>query len=103
MMFTVDLYGNRGLDSRNWYWYTDSHLMGVPNRSGVRKKKKKKKRKKKGRVRGSSNSNPGQSHTGLHDRPIGSSTHELAKLSSLFTAFRKCLKLQNWYQNVLCL
>ena len=27
--------------------------------------------------------------------------HELAKLSSLFSAFRKCLKLQNWYQNVL--
>ena len=27
--------------------------------------------------------------------------HELAKLSSLFSAFRKCLKLQTWYQNVL--
>ena len=27
------------------------------------------------------------------------STHELAKLSSLFSAFRKCLKLQNWYHN----
>ena len=26
----------------------------------------------------------------------------LAKLSSLFSAFRKCLKLQNWYHNVLC-
>ena len=45
---------------------------------------------------GSSNSNPvSQPHTGLHDRPIESSTHELAKLSSLFSAFRKCLKLQN--------
>ena len=43
-----------------------------------------------------------QSHTGLHDRPIESSTHELAELSSLFSAFRKCLKLQNWYHNVLC-
>ena len=43
-----------------------------------------------------------QSHTGLHERPIQNSTHELAKLSSLFSAFRKCLKLQNWwYQNVL--
>ena len=42
-----------------------------------------------------------QSHTGLHDRPIENSTHEQAKLSSLFSAFRKCLKLQNWYQNVL--
>ena len=42
-----------------------------------------------------------QSHTGLHDRPMENSTHELAKLSSLFSAFRKCLKLQNWYQNVL--
>ena len=42
-----------------------------------------------------------QSHTGLHDRPIENTTHELAKLSSLFSAFRKCLKLQNWYQNVL--
>ena len=30
------------------------------------------------------------------------STHELAKLSSLFSAFRKCLKIQNWYHNVLC-
>ena len=30
-----------------------------------------------------------QSHTGLHDRPIENSTHELAKLSSLFSAFRK--------------
>ena len=50
----------------------------------------------------SSNSNPVcQSHTGLHDRPIEDSTHELAKLSSLFSASRKCLKLQNWYQNVL--
>ena len=43
-----------------------------------------------------------QSHTGLHDRPIENSTHELAKLSSLFSAFRKCLKLPNWYHNVLC-
>ena len=46
-----------------------------------------------------------QSHTGLHDRPIENSTHELVKLSSLgsslFSAFRKCLKLQNWYQTVL--
>ena len=42
-----------------------------------------------------------QSHTGLHDRPMESSTHELAKLSSLFSGYRKCLKLQNWYQNVL--
>ena len=51
----------------------------------------------------SSNSNPvSQSHTGFHDKPIESSTHELAKLSSLFSAFRKCLKLQNWYHNVLC-
>ena len=51
----------------------------------------------------SSNSNPvSQSHTGLHDRPVESSTHKLAKLSSLFSAFRKCFKLQNWYQNVLC-
>ena len=40
-----------------------------------------------------------QSHdTGLHESPIENSTHELAKLSSLFSAFRKCLKLQNWYQ-----
>ena len=38
-----------------------------------------------------------QSHTGLHDTPIENSTHELARLSSLFSAFRKCLKLQNWY------
>ena len=37
-----------------------------------------------------------QSHTGLHEQ---NSSHELAKLSSLFSAFRKCLKLQNWYQN----
>ena len=29
-------------------------------------------------------------------------SHELAKISSLFSAFRKCFKLQNWYQNVLC-
>ena len=36
-----------------------------------------------------------QSHTGLHDRPIENSIHELAKLSLLFFAFRKCLKLQN--------
>ena len=43
-----------------------------------------------------------QSHTGLHDRPIENSTHKLAKLSSLFSAFRKYLKLQNWYHNVLC-
>ena len=43
-----------------------------------------------------------QSHTGLHGRPMESSTHELAKLSSLFSAFRTCLKLQNWYHNVLC-
>ena len=28
-----------------------------------------------------------QSHTGLHDRPKENSTHELAKLSSLFSAF----------------
>ena len=40
-----------------------------------------------------------QSHTGLHDRPIENSTHELVKLSSLFSAFRKCLKLQNWYMD----
>ena len=33
-----------------------------------------------------------QSHTGLHDRPIEKSTHEMAKLSSLFSAFIKCLK-----------
>ena len=33
---------------------------------------------------------------------IKNSSHELAKLSSLFSAFRKCLKLQNWYHNVLC-
>ena len=30
-------------------------------------------------------------------------SHELAKMSSLFSAFRKCFKLQNWYQNVLYL
>ena len=30
---------------------------------------------------------------------IQNSSHKLAKLSSLFSAFRKCLKLQNWYQN----
>ena len=43
----------------------------------------------------SSNSNPvSQSHTGLHDRPLKSSTHKLAKLSSLFSAFKKCLQLQ---------
>ena len=29
------------------------------------------------------------------------SLHQLAKVSSLFPAFRKCLKLQNWYQNIL--
>ena len=29
-------------------------------------------------------------------------SHELAKMSSLFSAFRKFFKLQNWYQNVLC-
>ena len=53
-------------------------------------------------LKGSSNSNPVcQSHTGLHDRPIENSTHELAKLSSLFSAFRKCLKLQNWYHIIL--
>ena len=41
-----------------------------------------------------------QSHTGLHwQTNIENSTHELAKLSSLFSAFRKCLKLQNWYHN----
>ena len=49
----------------------------------------------------SSNSNPVSYWVNLHDRPIENSTHELAKLSSLFSAFRKCLKLQNWYQNVL--
>ena len=43
-----------------------------------------------------------QSHTGLHDRPIVNSTHELAKMSSLFSSFRKCFTLQNWYQNVSC-
>ena len=43
-----------------------------------------------------------QSHTGLHDRPIENSTHERAKLSSPFSAFRKCLKWQNWYHYVLC-
>ena len=32
---------------------------------------------------------------------LENSTHELAKLSSLFSAFRKCLKFQKWYQNVL--
>ena len=35
------------------------------------------------------------------EETIGLLCHELAKLSSLFSAFRKCLKLQNWYQNVL--
>ena len=34
-----------------------------------------------------------QSHTGLHERPIQNSTHELAKLSSLFSAFRKMFKV----------
>ena len=28
-------------------------------------------------------------------------SHKLAKMSSLSSAFRKCFKLQNWYQNVL--
>ena len=32
---------------------------------------------------------------------VTGTAHKLAKLSSLFYAFRKCLKLQNWYQNVL--
>ena len=35
-------------------------------------------------------------------KQIQNFSHELAKLSSLFSAFRKCLKLQNWYHNVLC-
>ena len=31
----------------------------------------------------------------VHVNPITCAAHELAKLSSLFSAFRKCLKLQN--------
>ena len=38
----------------------------------------------------------------MTDQYLENSTHELAKLSSLFSAFRKCLKLQTWYHNVLC-
>ena len=47
----------------------------------------------------SSNSNPVSYW--VTGKPYENSSHELAKLSSLFSAFRKCLELQNWYQNVL--
>ena len=40
-------------------------------------------------------------HDCVTGKLIQNSSHELAKQSSLFSAFRKCLKLQNWYQNVL--
>ena len=33
-----------------------------------------------------------QSHTGLHEKQTQNSSHQLAKLSSQFSAFRKCLK-----------
>ena len=42
----------------------------------------------------SSNSNPADHESGLHESQYTSSAHELAKLSSLFSAFRKCFKLQ---------
>ena len=44
-----------------------------------------------------------QSHTGLHGRPMNRELYTNwpnCLKSPLFSGFRKCLKLQNWYQNV---